>query len=92
MWNPSIDFLFITYHAGRLNTYERLQGHLLLTASKIQVPWISVNLILMDNLGYSIIEFLITDRSMSIQKQFSIQGKPAIQHFDQREFCFLNLG
>ena len=46
----------------------------------------------MDNLGYSITEFLITDRSMSIQKQFSIQGKPAIQHFDQREFCFLNLG
>jgi len=71
-------------------TYERLQGKLLLTASKIQVPWISVNLILMDNLGYSIIEFLIIDKNMSLQKQFSIQ--PAIQHFDQRQFCFLNLG
>lgn len=72
--------------------YESLQGNLLLTAPKVQVPWISVNLILMDNLGYSIIEFLITDKSMSLQKQFSIQHKPAIQHFDQRQFCFLSLG
>lgn len=72
--------------------YESLQGSLLLTASKVQVPWISVNLILMDNLGCSIIEFLITDKSMSLQKQFSIQHKPAIQHFDQSQFCFLSLG
>lgn len=73
-------------------TYERLQGNLLLTDSKIQVHWTSVNLILMDNLGYSIIKFLITDKSMSLQKQFSIEHKPAIQHFDQRQFCVLNLG
>ena len=80
-------------HAGLVQyTYERLQGNLLLTASKIQVPWTSVNLILMDNLGYSIIEFLITDKSMSLQKQFSIQHEAAVQHFDQRQFYVLNLG
>lgn len=80
-------------HAGLIQyTYEMLQGNLLLTASKIQIPWTSVNLILMDNLGYSVIEFLITDKSMSLQKQFSIQHKPAVQHFDQRQFCVLNLG
>ena len=80
-------------HAGLVQyAYERLQGNLLLTASKIQVPWTSVNLILVDNLGYSIIEFLITDKSMSLQKQFSIQHKAAVQHFDQRQFYVLNLG